>query len=170
MGLPGHGLAGCASAPLVVIPPVYGRGYAAQVSSPTVSGAARPMAAGTLGAVAVGGAVGALLRWLLELALPAGAGWPDGPATLLANVLGSAALAWLVVHEGRRALPGWVRPGVGTGLLGGFTTFSTYAVQVAVGGRTDPLLALAYLVLTPVLCVAAAAVAGTLARRPRRAR
>lgn len=124
--------------------------------------------AATLGAVALGGAVGAVLRWLLEVALvdvaqPVDPGWPW--ATMLANVLGCAALAWLVVHDDRHGHPRWLRPGVGTGLLGGFTTFSTYAVQVALLGETEPLLALAYLVLTPMICVGAVVAAGTLALR-----
>lgn len=97
-----------------------------------------------------------------------GDGWPW--ATLLANVLGSAALAWLVVHDDRHRHPRWLRPGVGTGLLGGFTTFSTYAVQVALAGRAEPVLALAYLVATPLLCVGAAAVAGTFALHAGRGR
>ena len=117
-------------------------------------------------AVAVGGALGALLRWALELALPVGDGWPW--ATLLANVLGSAALGWLVVHDDRHRHPRWVRPAVGTGLLGGFTTFSTYAVQVALLGRVDPLVALVYFVVTAVLCVAAAALGARVARGGRR--
>lgn len=116
-----------------------------------------------LAAVALGGALGAVLRWALELALPVGQGWPW--ATLLANVLGSAALGWLVVHGDRRRHPWWLRPGLGTGLLGGFTTFSTYAVQVAARGRVDPVVALAYLLLTAVLCVGAAWAGGRLAHR-----
>jgi CrcB protein len=113
----------------------------------------------TLVAVALGGSAGALLRWLLELGLPAGSGWPW--ATLLANVLGSAALGWLVARDELHPVRGWLRAGAGTGLLGGFTTFSTYAVQVAVLGRGEPGLAAGYLVVTPLLCVTAAALAGT---------
>ena len=116
----------------------------------------------TLAAIAAGGAVGSVLRWLLELGLPADGGWPW--ATLLTNVVGSAALAVLVVRGDRLPGPHWLRPGLGTGLLGGFTTFSTYAVQVHLLGSTaPPTLVLLYLLLTPALCVAAAAVAGTLA-------
>ena len=125
-----------------------------------------PLHPATLVAVAAGGAVGALLRWAVEAAVvpQAGqAGWPW--PTLLVNVLGSAALAWLVVHDDRVGHPAWVRPGVGTGLLGGFTTFSTYAVQVAVLGTVSPGTALLYLVATVVLCVGAAALAGGAALR-----
>lgn len=122
-----------------------------------------PSSPATLAAVALGGAAGAVLRWLLEQAIPSGLPW-HWP-TLLANVVGSGLLAWLVVHTERRPHPRWLRPGVGTGLLGGFTTFSTYAVQVAVAAGDAPLLALTYLVATPVLCVLAAALVGSLALR-----
>lgn len=106
--------------------------------------------------------MGALLRWALEVALPTtGLPW----VTLLINVVGCAGLAVLVVHDDRHRHPRWLRPGLGTGLLGGFTTFSTYAVQVAALSGPRPGVALLYLVVTPVLCVAAAAVAGGLALR-----
>lgn len=123
-----------------------------------------PLPSRTLLAVAVGGATGSVLRWLVELWLPASeAGVPW--ATLLVNVLGSAALASLVVVL-RSVEASGVRHGfLATGLLGGFTTFSTYAVQVAVLGRVAPAVALAYLVLTPVLCLAAAALASAVTRR-----
>lgn len=91
----------------------------------------QPRAAGsataTWLAVAIGGAIGALLRWGLELALGAGTGWH--PATLLANTTGSFALGALVA-----AWPpavggdGWLRTGLGTGLLGGYTTYSALAL------------------------------------------
>jgi CrcB protein len=73
------------------------------------------------------------------------------------------------VWTGRRLL----RPFLGTGLLGGFTTFSTYAVDIqrlATGGRT--LIALAYLLATVVAALAAvwAAAVGTRALVERRAR
>lgn len=107
----------------------------------------------TLLAVASGGALGSLLRWLVETALPAAAGGVPW-ATVLVNVAGSAVLGAVVALLGsgaplRRAF-------LGTGVLGGFTTFSTYAVQVALLGRVVPALALGYAVLTPVLCVGAA--------------
>lgn len=115
-------------------------------------------------AVAVGGALGSVLRYAVELLLPATPGSPPW-GTLLVNVAGSAALGVFVVVLER----GLVRPHhhgfVSTGLLGGFTTFSTYAVQVAVIGGDTPAVALAYAVLTPLLCVAAAGLAAAGARR-----
>lgn len=117
----------------------------------------------TLLAVGLGGAVGSLLRWFVEVLLPAASGTvPWG--TLVVNVLGSAALGAVVV-----VLDSGVGSGVGrafltTGLLGGFTTFSTYAVQVALLGDV-PAVALAYLVATPLLCVAAAGLAASVVRQ-----
>lgn len=113
-------------------------------------------------AVALGGAIGASLRWLLDQSWAQG--WPW--STLTINVVGSLLLGVLTVLASRPAFPGWVRPGLGTGLLGGFTTFSAYAVQVhLLSGQTgSPDLGVvaagtAYLLLTPLLCVVAAGLA-----------
>lgn len=115
-------------------------------------------------AVALGGAVGSLLRWLVELVLPASTGTvPWG--TLLVNVLGSVLLAGAVVVLDSGVGSVVHRSFLGTGVLGGFTTFSTYAVQVAVLGDVAPATALAYLVATPLLCVAAAWLAAAWVRR-----
>ena len=80
-------------------------------------------------AVAVGGALGALARWLVGegvLAIdPSTAGFPW--STLLVNVVGCAligVLAPLVVG----ARP-WVAGFVVTGFLGGFTTYSAFAEE-----------------------------------------
>ncbi|WP_082812578.1 fluoride efflux transporter FluC [Cellulomonas timonensis] len=107
--------------------------------------------------VGLGGAVGGLLRWTATVVL-------DEPAdtfpwtTFGVNVLGSFALGLLVVgFVGRRGAPAWVRPALGTGLLGGFTTFSAYAHAVdvlATGGRLG--VAAAYLVGSVIAGVAAA--------------
>jgi CrcB protein len=96
--------------------------------------------------IALGGMVGAAARHGLELAWPAATGavpW----ATLVTNVSGCLLIGLLMVHvvEGGRAHP-LLRPFVGVGVLGGYTTFSTYAVQtqdLLAGGHG--LVALAYL-------------------------
>ncbi len=112
--------------------------------------------------VAAGGAVGALLRWLLEGALPAQPGtWPW--ATFLTNVSGSFALGAVVAVATATASP-WLRPLLGTGVLGGFTTWSTYTLQVHdLGARSAPT-AVLYAVSSVVVGVGAA-YAGVLAVR-----
>lgn len=107
-------------------------------------------------AVALGGALGGLLRWSLGEAFPDGPGLPT--TTLVTNVVGAALLALLPallrrLPDARAAVAG---PALGAGLLGGFTTFSAYAVQVrslAAGG--EPALAALAAVLTLVGCLAA---------------
>jgi fluoride exporter len=109
-------------------------------------------------AVAVGGVIGAEARYGVAVALPHAPGaWPW--STLVANVSGCLLIGVLMVlvTERFRAHP-LVRPLLGVGVLGGYTTFSTYTVDVLAGfgaGRPGP--ALLYLVVTPVLAVAAAA-------------
>lgn len=123
-----------------------------------------PLAVPTLASVALGGALGSVLRWLVELALPqAQGGVPWG--TLLVNVAGSALLGATVVVLDSGVGSGLHRGFLATGVLGGFTTFSTFAVQVGLGLAVAPAVALVYLFLTPVLCVAAAALAAAWTRR-----
>ncbi len=117
-------------------------------------------ARGTLLAVALGGAAGALLRWRLDSAAPAEVGaFPV--LTLTINVVGAFALA--LVHASGRSWFRWpaqARAFVGPGLLGGFTTFSAYALQtrdLLAGGH--PVAALGYLVATPVAALLAVEVA-----------
>lgn len=80
-------------------------------------------------AVAAGGAVGSWLRWGASSAFPVSPG--TFPVTTLAiNVLGSALLGVVLVVLLDRSAPrtGW-HALLGTGVLGAFTTFSTFAVE-----------------------------------------
>ena len=81
--------------------------------------------------VAVGGMVGTAARYALSTAVPTGRGWPV--ATFTANVVGSFVLGVLLeslVRRGPESSRGrLVRLGVGTGVLGGFTTFSSLALD-----------------------------------------
>ncbi|MFI2754598.1 fluoride efflux transporter FluC [Cellulomonas sp. P22] len=120
--------------------------------------------------VGLGGALGGLVRWSLTQVVrePAGAfPW----TTFAINVVGSFLLGLLVVGVvGRLGAPAWVRPALGTGLLGGFTTFSAYthAVDALVTGA-EPGTALAYLLGSLVAgVVAAGAGVATGARLPAR--
>ncbi|MGW6457852.1 fluoride efflux transporter FluC [Streptomyces sp. NPDC055078] len=83
-----------------------------------------------LSVVSAGGVLGALARYAVSLAWPAPAGafpW----STWAINVLGSGLIGVLMVliSEGGRSAHPLVRPFAGVGLLGGFTTFSAYALE-----------------------------------------
>jgi CrcB protein len=116
-----------------------------------------------IAAVAIGGGVGSVLRYLLSQAFPAGTGFPW--AIFAVNVSGCFALGLLMVYlldvwRPRRLL----RPLLGVGLLGGYTTFSTYTSGVVLLIRAHALaLADAYALtsvvsgLVAVWCGAAAA-------------
>ncbi|HET9142434.1 CrcB family protein [Actinophytocola sp.] len=83
-----------------------------------------------LAAIAVGGGLGALARYGLAQAIPVSPGrFPV--ATFLTNVTGCLLIAVLMVliTEVYRAHP-LIRPFLGVGVLGGFTTFSAYADEV----------------------------------------
>lgn len=82
--------------------------------------------------VALGAMVGTLLRASIELAFPViVGGWPW--ATFLINLVGSVALGALLEYIARKGSDtGWrlyIRLGVGTGVIGGFTTYSTFVMD-----------------------------------------
>ena len=114
-----------------------------------------------LGLVALGGVLGAVARALIEAA------WPHAPdtigwATLVINVSGCFLIGLLLGAIGRyRPEQEMIRPFLGVGVLGGYTTFSTHIVEVLQlieHGR--PELGLAYLALQLVTGVIAVAIGG----------
>jgi CrcB protein len=108
-------------------------------------------------AVAVGGALGAVARWGLGEAFGEASGFPW--TTFGINVAGSFVLALLpTVAAVRRNRV--LALGLGPGLLGGFTTLSTYAEQSrALLADGHDLLAASYVLGTLAVCLAAVAVA-----------
>jgi CrcB protein len=80
--------------------------------------------------VGLAGIVGALLRYYLGLFV---SGWWNGLfplATWLANMIGCFALGWMATYLPRLSrLPSYVATALGTGLVGSFTTFSTFSVE-----------------------------------------
>lgn len=115
-------------------------------------------------ALAAAGGVGAGLRFVLDGAV---IGAVSGAATrgrrdgfpvgiLIVNVLGSLLLG-VVVGLGTAIVPGALAAILGTGLLGGFTTFSTVSVEtVLLAERGRRCAAAANLIGTLALALAAA--------------
>ncbi|GMU79803.1 MAG: hypothetical protein AMXMBFR46_25920 [Acidimicrobiia bacterium] len=115
-----------------------------------------PLAPGPVALVAAGGAIGALARYGVTRALPGAPG--SFPATTFAvNVGGAFLLAVLLEVLVRKGAPEhWLRLFAGVGVLGAFTTFSTFATETALlwrGGRHT----------TAVLYATSSAVAGVVA-------
>lgn len=112
---------------------------------------------GTVAVVSAGGVLGALARYGLTSAFPASPGRFDW-AVFAINVSGCFLIGIVVVlvTESRRAHH-LLRPFLATGILGGFTTFSTYIVGIQrslIAGA--PHTALLYAAATAVAALAAA--------------
>ena len=110
----------------------------------------------TLFHVALGGAIGSVLRYLTITAVAA----PIG--TLAVNVLGSFAMGVLFIALTARA---GLSPLLMTGILGGFTTFSAFsldALKLWQAGQILP--ALAYVGASVILSLGAVAIGAILAK------
>jgi len=127
-----------------------------------------------LGVVSVGGALGAVGRYGLSVGMPHRPGtfpW----ATFVTNVTGCLLIGVLMVLVTEVwAAHRLLRPFLGTGVLGGYTTFSTYAVdvqQLVDAGRART--GLLYLAGTLVAALVAVSAGSTVTRfwaRTRRGR
>jgi CrcB protein len=80
-------------------------------------------------AVAVAGAIGAPLRYVVERAASSVRPGPFPFGTFVVNVTGSLALGVVIGLAAAGSLDADARTIVGTGFLGGYTTFSTYAYE-----------------------------------------
>lgn len=111
-------------------------------------------------AVSAGGAIGALLRYgILQVWPTRSGGFPWG--TFVINVSGCLLIGALMVLVTHRL----ARPFLGAGVLGGFTTFSTYADEVRALLRPEWIVVgLVYLVGTVLAALVAVAVGAWVAR------
>ena len=104
--------------------------------------------------VASGGALGSVLRHGAYRLWPSSpGGWPV--PTLTVNVLGSFAIGLIYMYvAGRGASADNARLFWMTGVLGGFTTYSAFALETALLGPS--LVGIAYVATTVIGCLAAA--------------
>lgn len=113
----------------------------------------------------MGGVLGSLARYAVGTAVPSpSAGWPW--ATLSVNVVASLLIGVLAGWAYWRHAAGWVRPLLMSGVLGGFSTFSAFAldtVTLAEAGSRG--LAAAYVVVTLLGCVVAVGLGTAVAQR-----
>lgn len=116
--------------------------------------------------VAIGSAAGGVARYGVAVWLSGmrPAGIPV--ATWLVNALGSAAFGILLARQAQSPLPTSLYLGLTTGVLGGFTTYSTFnaeLLQMAIAGSWRQLAG--YLALTITGCFAGGALGYWLATR-----
>jgi CrcB protein len=108
--------------------------------------------------VAIGGALGSVARYACALAAVRWVGLTFPWSTLFVNVTGSFAigvLAALVAADGRPLLGADGRAFLLVGILGGFTTFSSFSLETLALARSGALAAAAFnVVLSLVLCLA----------------
>lgn len=92
--------------------------------------------------VAVFAFVGGLLRYLLSISLSE---W----GILVANLVGCFILSFLTYYVIERdLLAGWLNLGLGTGLIGAFTTFSSFATSVVNLSRSNLLIGGGYFLVS----------------------
>jgi fluoride exporter len=108
--------------------------------------------------VAIGGALGASLRYLVALNVP----FPFGTFTV--NVIGSFIMGFMVILLASKGFDRFM-PLILTGMLGGFTTFSAFsldALQLYEAGRAGE--AALYVLASVILSLAAVFLAVWIAR------
>jgi CrcB protein len=114
--------------------------------------------------VALGGAIGASLRYGANLGIGRLLGTAFPWHTLAVNVIGSALMGGLMVllaHRGQQQLA----PFVMTGILGGFTTFSAFSMDtISLAQRGETALAAGYVLASVLFSLAAFVCAAAVTR------
>jgi CrcB protein len=112
----------------------------------------------TLAGLVVGGAVGAMARYLLGGAIHKRTNGPFPLSTFVINVTGSLVLGVVTGAVLYSGLANMVKIWVGTGFCGAFTTFSTFTFEsVALVERGAVTVALRYALLSLLVATTAAA-------------
>ncbi|HJM44459.1 MAG TPA: fluoride efflux transporter CrcB [Candidatus Poseidoniaceae archaeon] len=98
--------------------------------------------------VAIGGALGACLRYLVILWVPTD-GFPW--STLSVNLIGSFALGIIIGLSANQLIDEKATLMIATGLLGAFTTMSTYSVDTITLWQDDKMMAIIYILATAII-------------------
>lgn len=117
-------------------------------------------------AVALGGAIGSVARYLVSL-WTAARGWTSFPwATLIVNVVGCFLIALIMTIAARMTMRTNLRLFLTTGIMGGLTTYSTfdYETTTLMFGKGTSAIGFANLGVTVVTCFAAGLLGILLAR------
>lgn len=118
-------------------------------------------------AIAVGGAIGAVLRFGLSTSVYRWLGRDFPYGTLTVNVIGSLLIGFLAtLFIDRLMLSVEWRTAILVGFIGAFTTFSTFSLEtLALMENGEPLRALLNILLSVVLCLSATWIGLTLGRQ-----
>ncbi|WDL99774.1 fluoride efflux transporter FluC [Alicyclobacillus sp. ALC3] len=99
-------------------------------------------------AIMAGGFLGGFCRYLLQYLLPTPSSFPLG--VLVINLAGSFLLGLFYALADTYGFRNWIRAGIGTGGIGAFTTFSTFAVGISQLVAGHILLAVIYAIVSSV--------------------
>lgn len=97
-------------------------------------------------AIFIGGIIGGASRCGLGFIIPAPSGFPLD--ILIINLVGSLALGTLNGVAASTKMKPWLRNGIGTGMIGSFTTFSTFCVGTIRLAQVHALSALVYVAIS----------------------
>jgi CrcB protein len=116
--------------------------------------------------IAIGGIFGCCARYAMTNAVQGALGRGFPYATLSINVLGSFLMGFLFVQmTDRLSISPSLRVGILTGFLGGFTTFSTFALEsLLLAEQGEGVKSLLYIVSSVVVGIAAAFLGAAIAR------
>ncbi len=117
--------------------------------------------------IALGGAVGALLRYWTSIGVHSVMSRDFPYGTLVINVTGSLLIGFLsILLVDRLAVGPELRAGILIGLLGAFTTFSAFSIEtMSLFEQGDAVRAFTNILLSVVLCLAATALGLFLGRQ-----
>ena len=104
--------------------------------------------------IALGGALGSALRFSVAMGVQRLSGWLFPVGTMVVNVLGCLAIGFLSVRLEATTVPPHIRLAILVGLLGGFTTYSSFSLDtVRLVDAREMGLAAANVAVTVLLCL-----------------